>query len=47
MKALATEFEVKPGLLRKAIKTAYKAEWDKVNAEFEQLDSMLSSTGFK
>ena len=47
VKALAAEFEVKPSVLRKCIKTAYKNDWDKVNSEYEQLESMLSSTGFK
>jgi phage host-nuclease inhibitor protein Gam len=47
VKALAEEFEVKPNILKKAIRTAYKAEWDKTENEHVQLENILIAAGAK
>jgi hypothetical protein len=47
VKNLAKEFEVKPGVLRKCIKTAYKADWDKTEADYLQMEHILDAVGGK
>jgi hypothetical protein len=47
IKNMAKEFEVKPGVLRRAIKTAYKAEWDRTEADHLQLEHILDAVGGK
>lgn len=47
VKALAQEWEIKPSVLKKAIKTAYKAEWDKTENEHQQLEHILDASGMK
>lgn len=47
VKALAKEFEIKPGVLKKAIKVAYRAEWDREELDHEQLAHILDVTGKK
>lgn len=45
IKAIADEMEVKPGVLRKAIRIAHKAEYGKKTQENELLDMILHATG--
>jgi len=47
IKNMAKEFEVKPAVLKKAIKTAYKAEWDRTEADHLQLEHILDAVGGK
>ena len=47
IKNMAKEFEVKPGLIRRAIKTAYKAEWDRAESDHLQLEAILDAVGGK
>lgn len=47
IKNMAKEFEVKPGVLKRAIKTAYKAEWDRTEEEHLQLEHILDAVGGK
>lgn len=45
IKALAEELEIKPSILKKAIRVAHKMEFDKTQQEQELLETILSSTG--
>ena len=45
VKAIAEEIGVKPAVLNKAIRVAYKAELGKQRDEFDELESILSATG--
>lgn len=47
IKNMAKEFEVKPAVLKRAIKTAYKAEWDRTEADHLQLEHILDAVGGK
>jgi transposase-like protein len=47
VKALAEEFEVKPSVLRKAIRAAYKADFDRIENEHVQLENILSASGMR
>ena len=47
VKALAEELEVKPALIKKAIRIAAKSEWDKTEGDYTQIENILISTGFK
>jgi transposase-like protein len=47
VKSLAEEFEVKPAVLKKAIRAAYKADWDQIDADHVQLENILISSGMK
>lgn len=47
IKNLAKEFEVKPAVLKKAIRTAYKAEWDRTEADHLQMEHILEAVGGK
>lgn len=47
IKNMAKEFEVKPAVLKRAIKTAYKAEWDRTESDHLQLESILDAVGGK
>lgn len=47
IKNMAKEFEVKPAVLKRAIKTAYKAEWDRTEEEHLQLEHILDAVGGK
>jgi DNA-binding MarR family transcriptional regulator len=47
IKNMAKEFEVKPSVLKRAIKTAYKAEWDRTEEEHLQLEHILDAVGGK
>ena len=45
VKAIAEEMGIKPSVLNKAIRIAYKAEMGKAREEFDELESILSSIG--
>ena len=47
VKALGEELELKPAIIRRAIKTAFKNEWDKEEDEHIQLENVLIATGMK
>jgi transposase-like protein len=45
VKAIAEELEVKPSVLRKAIRIAHKASLTQANQEHEQLNTILETAG--
>lgn len=45
VKNLAEELDIKPSVLKKAIRTAYKANLDKNREEFEELETILTTAG--
>jgi len=45
VKAVAEEMDVKPSLIKKAIKIAQKGEWHKAVDEFEDLETIMVTTG--
>jgi hypothetical protein len=45
IKAVAEELEVKPGILKKAIRIAHKASLTQANQEHEDLNTILETVG--
>jgi hypothetical protein len=45
VKAIAEEMEIKPGILKKAIKIAHKAEFGRNQDDHELLEQILVQTG--
>ena len=45
IKAVAEELEIKPSLLKKAVRTAYKARLGETNKENEELNTILETVG--
>ena len=45
IKAVAEELEVKPSIIKKALKVAQKGNWDNVFNEFDDLESIVTITG--
>jgi hypothetical protein len=45
IKAIAEELEVKPSVLKKAIRVAHKAEFSKTQQEQELLETILTTVG--
>ena len=45
VKAVAEEMDIKPSLINKAIKIAQKGEWHKAVDEFEDLETIMVTTG--
>ncbi len=45
VKAIAEELEVKPGVLKKAIRIAHKSKLGETNAENEELNTILQTVG--
>ena len=45
VKAVAEELDIKPGPINKAIKIAQKGDWDRVNDEFEDLETLVVTVG--
>ncbi len=45
IKAVAEEMEIKPSVLKKAIKTAQKSKFTDLNADHEELESILTTVG--
>ena len=45
VKAVAEELDIKPSMINKAIKIAQKGEWHKAVDEFEDLETIMVTTG--
>lgn len=45
IKAIAEEMEIKPSVLKKALKVAYKSRLAETNQENEELNSILETVG--
>lgn len=45
IKAVAEELDVKPSVIRKAIKIAMKDQWDQVYREFDDLETIVDISG--
>jgi hypothetical protein len=45
IKAIAEELSVKPSVLSKALRVAYKADFHSVSADHEMLETILQTTG--
>jgi transposase-like protein len=45
VKAVAEEMEIKPALLKKAIKIAYKASLGETNKDHDELNTILETVG--
>jgi hypothetical protein len=45
IKAVAEEMEIKPAILKKAIKTAFKSKLSEENADNEELNTILQTVG--
>jgi hypothetical protein len=45
IKAVAEELEIKPSVLKKAVRTAHKASLGTTNAENEELNTILETVG--
>ena len=43
--AVAEELEVKPSVIKKAIKIAQKGDWDRVFNEFDDLETIVDISG--
>lgn len=44
VKAVADELEIKPSVINKAIRIAYKGDWDLYNQDFEEIEAILDIT---
>ena len=45
IKAVAEELEVKPSVIKKAIRIAQKDQWDQVFREFDDLENIVDISG--
>jgi len=45
IKAVATELEIKPATLKRAVKIAQKSKFTDVSADFEELTDILETVG--
>jgi hypothetical protein len=45
VKAIAEELEIKPGILKKAIRIAHKAEFGRTQDDHELLEQILTQVG--
>ena len=45
IKAVAEELEVKPSIIKKAIRVAQKDDWDRVFNEFDDLETIVDISG--
>tara|TARA_A100001015_G_C14791348_1_gene633191 strand:- start:240 stop:497 length:258 start_codon:yes stop_codon:yes gene_type:complete len=45
VKAIAEEMQIKPTVLKKAMRTAYKADFDRHSDEYSELENILSTVG--
>ena len=45
IKAVAEELDVKPSVIRKAIRIALKDQWDQVFREFDDLETIVDISG--
>lgn len=46
IKAVAEELNVKPSLINKAIRVAMKRDWTRVQDEFEDLETIVTTVGY-
>lgn len=46
IKAVAEELNVKPSLINKAIRVAMKRDWSRVQDEFEDLETIVTTVGY-
>ena len=46
VKAVAEELNVKPSLINKAIKVTQKNDWSRHQDEFEDLETIVATTGY-
>ncbi len=44
VKAVAEELQLKPSIINRAIKLAYKGNWQDFNADFEEIEAILDIT---
>ena len=42
---VAEEMQIKPTVLKKAMRTAYKAEFEKVTDEYSEMENILATVG--
>lgn len=45
VKSVAEELNVKPSLINRAIKVAMKRDWERVQDEFEDLETIVATVG--
>ena len=45
VKAIAEEMELKPSILNKAIKVAQKRDWSRIQDEFDDLETLVTTVG--
>lgn len=45
IKAIAEELEIKPGLLKRAVKIAFKAKLGETNKDHDELNTILETVG--
>ena len=45
VKAIAEEMQIKPSVLKKAVKTAYKADFAKHSEDLAELENILATVG--
>jgi hypothetical protein len=45
IKSVAEELDVKPGVIKKAIRIAMKNGWDQVSKEFDELETIIDISG--
>lgn len=45
IKAIAEELEVKPSVIKKAIRIAQKDQWDQIFREFDDLETIVDISG--
>jgi DNA-binding MarR family transcriptional regulator len=46
VKAVAEELDVKPSVIKKAIKTAMKDDWEQTAKDFSDLEDIVHTTGY-
>lgn len=45
IKAIAEEMDIKPGILKKAVRTAFKANFHQATTDYELLENILETVG--
>jgi len=45
IKAIAEEMQIKPAVLKKAVRTAYKADFERTSDDYAVLENILSTVG--
>jgi len=45
IKSVAEELDIKPGVIKKAIRIAMKNGWDQVSKEFDELETIIDISG--